>query len=64
MTVDICITTDAKEMEGVCLIADLLARSKGSCTFREHEADFTIRWDGEGDLCLDREGPHCQDMGS
>ncbi|KAG9237951.1 zinc finger protein-like protein [Amylocarpus encephaloides] len=25
--VDICITTDAKEMEGVCLIADLLARN-------------------------------------
>ncbi|CAG8955778.1 hypothetical protein HYFRA_00011647 [Hymenoscyphus fraxineus] len=25
--VDICITTDAKEMEGVCLIADLLAKN-------------------------------------
>ncbi len=26
--VDICITTDCKEMEGVCIIADLLARSE------------------------------------
>lgn len=28
ITVDICITTDWKEMEGVCIIADLLARSE------------------------------------
>ena len=27
-TVDICITTDWKEMEGVCIIADLLAKSE------------------------------------
>jgi hypothetical protein len=26
--VDICITTDWKEMEGVCIIADLLAKSE------------------------------------
>jgi hypothetical protein len=26
--VDICITTDMKEMEGVCIIADLLAKSE------------------------------------
>lgn len=28
MTVDICITTEMKEMEGVCIIADLLAKSE------------------------------------
>jgi hypothetical protein len=27
-SVDICITTDWKEMEGVCIIADLLAKSE------------------------------------
>jgi hypothetical protein len=30
--VDICITTDWKELEGVCIIADLLAKRECCCT--------------------------------
>jgi hypothetical protein len=36
ISVDICITTDWKEMEGVCIIADLLARSEHLGLFVVH----------------------------
>lgn len=34
VAVDICITTDWKELEGVCMIADLLAKSEQYADFQ------------------------------
>lgn len=69
MAVDICITTDAKEMESVCLIADLLAKSKRNRAIQQPSrapqlTTFYLRWDGKGYLRLNCQGPHCQDLGS
>ncbi|KUJ09281.1 uncharacterized protein LY89DRAFT_282298 [Mollisia scopiformis] len=53
--VDICITTDWKEMEGVCIIADLLARSgmKKVICVSTAKVPIVKVWDPELDLACD-----------
>jgi hypothetical protein len=65
--VDICITTPWKELEGVCMIAELLAkRKRPSPTLQQSSAFLPIRRRRYGKSCLylRRQGSDCQDMGS
>lgn len=68
--VDICITTDWKEMEGVCIIADLLKRRMMRQTpnplslSQSLDTDRPGRRHGKGCLRFDRKGAYCEDMGS
>lgn len=70
-SVDICITTDWKAMEGVCMIAELLAKSKYLRTSipnisTENSingiANLSLRWDAKGNMCIDCKGANCQDL--
>jgi hypothetical protein len=69
-TVDICITTEWKELEGVCMIAELLAKRESLINPLSEE--FTLLTDylsdcrrhGEGSMCFLGESTHRQDLGS
>lgn len=65
LAVDICITTDWKELEGVCMIADLLARSEYIESLKMHcKTDILVRWYERGHLRVNCQGSHSQDIGS
>lgn len=61
--VDICITTPWRDLESVCLIADLLQRRMFSLCSLFGQKLMETRWYGKGRLRLVRQGTHREDLG-
>jgi hypothetical protein len=64
-TVDICITTTYKELEHVCLLAEVLANRESTFyVFMRFKADmWCARWHGASDLCFSCESADRENLG-